>query len=215
MFETSFQHSSSTPIPSDVSISQGLSILHDFETVVRLSPDCCGCRQLPPSEVPNKKSSDHNQDQTQHYEVSDNLPFIPKRLWSGGVKYTADFLPQPNGCIVTVYAPGGFTSVNQWRLLRNSHSESNTQRRPSLPRTASKDLLHEDNAAGEGWYVEIVSDAKCSRTFAGFVKGFLKNNHITLQEAFVEKLRGRSEQVVANGGRERRPTVGRRKSSVM
>lgn len=198
MFETSFTQSSSSPIPPNVSIETGLELLHDFDFVVRLSPDCRGCKSIDP---PKNATSPEG---TQFYEVSDDLPFIPKRLWSGGVNYRADFLPLPDGCDITVYAPGGFTSVNHWRLLRETIPEGGEAK---LERVQSKDLLHADDL-GSGWYVQIVSDAKVNRTFAGFVKGFLKNSHQQLQQGFIEKLRGMKEEK-----RTRRPTLGRRKSS--
>lgn len=208
---------------------------------MKLSPDCRGCRPIPPpSNVKTRAGPD-----IEYYEVEDDLPFIPKRLWSGGVKYTADFTPVEDGCDITIHAPGGFTSVNHWRILRESaplneetiHEEPETAAptqngRPGLKRgltleqleksvsrvdeeggklerTGTKDHLHAETE-GAGAYVQIVSDAKCSRTFAGFVKGFLKNSHVQLQRSFIEKLQETPAEM-----RERRPTLGRRRSSVL
>lgn len=205
MFETEFQHASQTPLPPNLPVDKGIEILHDFETVIRLSPDCRGCRPVQP---PNgkKKSNGTSEEQEQHFEVEDDLPFIPKRLWSGGVKYLADFLPVQDGCDITVHAPGGFTSINRWRILRETIPED---AEPQLERVQTKDLLHAETTGGTGgWYVQIVSDARCNRTFAGFVKGFLKNSHEQQKRAFIEKL-----QATPKEQRARRPTLGRRRSS--
>lgn len=209
MFETTFSHASATALPPNLNIDQALQTLHDFEAVIRLSPDCRGCRPIPPPPLKSGTAKTNGavcgnaQGPMQYYEVEDDLPFIPKRLWSGGVKYTATFMPTEDGCDITVYAPGGFTSTNHWRLLREHIAEDHE---PSLERVKSKDLAHAD-MTGEGWYIEIVSDARCSKTFAGFVKGFLKNSHTQLQRAFIERLKARP----AMGSR--RPTLGRRRSS--
>lgn len=214
MFEVDFQHASSTPLPPNLPVEQGIRILHDFETVIRLSPDCRGCKPIPPpnnskrkSQQPNGNTNEISASEIQHYEVEDDLPFIPKRLWSGGVRYNADFLPVPDGCDITVYAPGGFTSINRWRILRETIPEDEEM---TLERVQSKDLLHADTTGGSGgWYVQIVSDARCSRTFAGFVKGFLRNSHEQQKRAFIEKL----QATPAAQQRSRRPTMGRRRSS--
>ncbi|EME85305.1 uncharacterized protein MYCFIDRAFT_210196 [Pseudocercospora fijiensis CIRAD86] len=202
MWETTFQHTSSTPLPPNISIDTGLELLHDFDFVVRLSPDCRGCRPIPPPQPKNldPKTLNNEPETVKYYEVEDDLPFIPKTLWSGSVKYRADFVPTQNGCAITVHAPGGFTSTNHWRLLRDNSSREGTR---------SKDSDHVGDS-GAGWYVQIVSDAKVEKMFAGFVKGFLKNSHRQLQAAFVERLKDTPAQQ-----RCRRPTLGRRRSSVL
>lgn len=219
MFETSFQHATSTPLPKNVSLTTGLQLLHDFETVIRLSPDCRGCKLIPPPKNREHKRSGslahgtadgQEQDQILYYEVEDDLPFIPKSLWSGGVRYQADYVPRPDGCDITVHAPGGFTSTNQWRLLRENEPAgrpSELAHEKDLAKAQSKNTLHADQTSS-GWYVQIVSDAKVNRTFATFVKGFLKSSHQQLQNAFIEKLKGANEQ---QGNA--RPRLGRRKSS--
>lgn len=243
MFETTFSYASATPIPPSLPIASAIPLLHDFETVIKLSPDCRGCQRIP---APKNSSVNGKGPEVQYWEVEDDLPFIPKRLWSGGVKYTADFVPLDEGCDITIHAPGGFTSVNHWRILRETaplneesafeHHEAPTpttksgrptiNRQPTieklersvsklnmdgsrLERTGTKDHLHAESE-GVGAYVQIVSDARCPRTFAGFVKGFLKNTHVTLQRGFIEKL-----QETPAERRQRRPTLGRRRSSVL
>lgn len=209
MFDVDFSHSSATPLPASVSIDSAIKLLHDFETIIKLNPDCKGCRPIPPPTAKNgfpRKNGVKNPENIQYYEVEDDLPFMPKKLWSGGVKYTADFLETDDGCDITVHAPGGFTSTNHWRILRDSIPED---QEIALERTVSKDLLHADIGPGHsGWYVSIVSDARCSRTFVGIVKGFLKNSHVQLQQAFIEKAKQTPAQQ-----RSRRPTLGRRRSS--
>ncbi|EME47447.1 hypothetical protein DOTSEDRAFT_69391 [Dothistroma septosporum NZE10] len=211
MFETTFQQTTSTPLPPNISIENGIEILHDCETILRLAPDCRGCKPIPPKNGqtrPNDNATidpkDRADAETTYWDVEDDLPFIPKRLWSGGVHYTADFTPTSDGCVITVHAPGGFTSINRWRLMREALPEDSE---PTLEKVQSKDLLHA-STDGSGWYVQIASDARCNRTFAGFVKGFLKNSHVTLQRGFIQQLQGRLAQKEG-----RRPTLGRRKSS--
>lgn len=248
VFETEFQHASSTPLPPNVSIAAGVTALHDFESIIRLSPDCRGCKPIPPPPTAAKTAKpaaakanpnafpDIDAGEMSYYEVEDDLPFIPKRLWSGGVKYNADFIPTSDGCDITVHAPGGFTSTNHWRILRDAipgHAEA-THKPATAPQT--KDLLHvrTDGASGNtGWYVQIISDARCPRAFASFVKGFLKNSHVQLQAAFIDKLKEESAKepeqpplapigedasvttTPQRPGRERRPTLGRRRSSIL
>jgi len=236
MFDTTFSYSSATPLPPNLSIDEAIKLLHDFETVVKLSPDCRGCKQLQKSGS-NSNFSKSNGTTTytdQSYEVEDDLPFIPKRLWSGGVKYNADFIPVADGCDITVYAPGGFTSTNHWRLLRETAPRGPSDNHPSslgndgIPETIpgerlsaslapvqSKDLLHaETRSDGAGWYVEIISDAKCPKLYAGFVKGFLRNSHAQLQHAYIDRLKT-SAQTISRPPTTRRPTLGRRRSSVL
>ncbi|SMR46854.1 unnamed protein product [Zymoseptoria tritici ST99CH_1E4] len=180
MFETTFTHSSTATLPHPTSMSHALSLLHDFNTVIHLSPECNGFRAIP-SPVPNQKD-----DHIQHYEVEDQLHFLPRYLWSGNVKYTADFLPQHDGCDITVHAPGGLTSHTKWRLTREAVVAEAGQA-GSENKELAKDLRDED---GTGvWYVQIVSEAACSLTYANFVKGFLKDSHQKLLEAYVEKVK--------------------------
>lgn len=217
MFETSFSHSSALPIPPNLSIENAVSILHDFETVIKFNPDTRGCKQIPSKNGYAKTNGNATVNEVQFFEVEDDLPFIPKRLWAGGVKYRADFYPVADGCDITVHAPGGFNSTNHWRLLRDLNPE---QAGDGLERVQSKDMLHADTT-GSGWYVQIISDASCNKTFAGFVKGFLKNAQSQLQQNFIERLRatpskeGHQEQPPLQQQRSRRPTLGRRKSSVL
>lgn len=213
-FETTFQHASQTQIPPNVSVEAGLKLLHDFDIIIRLSPDCRGCKRIPtPKHLANKPKKTTNGDghlespeyEIQYYEVEEDLTFIPKRLWSGGVRYMAEFLPTVDGCDITVHAPGGFTSTNHWRLLREMIPEDEPG--PMLERVQSKDLAHAQ-MMGEGWYVQIVSDARCNKTFASFVKSFVANSQKQLQQSFIEKL-----QATPAEQRTRRPTLGRRRSS--
>ncbi|KAK4505363.1 hypothetical protein PRZ48_003326 [Zasmidium cellare] len=217
LFETTFTYASQSQLPPNVSVEAGLKMLHDFDVIIRLSPDCRGCKRVP---TPKHLAKPHNRpangdgpfanginehQEIQCYEVEEDLTFIPKRLWSGGVKYLAEFLPTADGCDITVHAPGGFTSTNHWRLLREMIPEDEPG--PVIERVQSKDLAHAQ-MMGEGWYVQIVSDARCNKTFAGFVKGFIKNSQTQLQMAFIEKLQASPAEQ-----RKRRPTLGRRRSS--
>lgn len=240
MFETSFSYASATPLPPNLSIDEALAILHNFETVIKLSPDCRGCKETPPPKngCPITKSGTPAGSMT-FYEVEDDLPFIPKRLWSGGVRYSAEFLPVSDGCDITVHAPGGFTSTNHWRLLRETAPLTNGANHPSslansgnpetipadelgaaVTRVQTKDLLHaETESDGSGWYVEIISDARCSRTFAGFVKGFLKNSHAQLQHTFIDRLKITAAEKQQKKQQRppvvKRPTLSRRRSSAL
>ncbi|KAF2726378.1 hypothetical protein K431DRAFT_280408 [Polychaeton citri CBS 116435] len=229
MFETTFTHQSALALPGNVSIEAGIDLLHDFDTVIRFSPDVRNTKSIP---APNGKGAKINgviPVGQQWFEVEDDLPFIPKRLWSGGVKYNAIFVPTQDGCDITIMAPGGFTSVNHWKLIREHVPE---EKADSLTRVKSKDLLHADNTGG-GWYVQIVSDAKCNRTFVSFVKGFLKNSHEQLERAYIDKLQhlqaiyedkvpamvAQAELPLSSNvdnmrpANNRRPTLGRRRST--
>ena len=214
MFDVNFQHASATALPPQISIDRAIEILHNFEAVIKLSPDCRGCHEIPAPQAkngfPKTNGAVANGDAAQmtYWEVEDDLPFMPKKMWSGGVKYIADYLTKIDGCDITVHAPGGFTSTNHWRIVRETIPE---HEEASLQPVKTKDLLHADTGpGGGGWYVQIISDARCNRTFAGIVKGFLKNSHVQLEKAFIEKIKE-----PAHHPRERRPTLGRRRSSEM
>ncbi len=96
-----------------------------------------------------------------------------------------------------------------------------------MERKVTRDMDHAETQ-GAGWYVQIISDAKCPRAFVGFVKGFLQNSHVQLQHAFIEHLKVVTVEEKMAGlqveerpvmgerrptTRERRPTLGRRRST--
>lgn len=238
MFDTSFSHASATPLPPNLSIDEAINILHDFDTVIRLSPDCRGSKQIPhptPSQTSSHGRNNTSEAEVTYHEVEDGLPFIPKRLWSGGVHYHAEFTPVSDGCDITIHAPGNFQSTNYWRLLRETAPTSNSDYHPSslksnenpdtipkdelnaaLQKAKTRDLLHADRESdGAGWYVEIISDAKCSKVYASFVKSFLKNSHGHLQHAFINRLREVTKSRGKATSTAARPTLGRRRSSVL
>lgn len=168
MFETNFTYTSSAPLAPSVHPSAALPILHDFTTIIHFNPDTRGCRRLSPS------TEDTPLNTPIKYEVEDNIAFIPKKLWSGGVRYNAIFTALADGCDILIEAPGGFTSMNHWRLVRVGSS----------------------NEEGQAtWCVEIRSEARCSKTFAGIVKGFIKSSHAQQQKAFKEKVEARPGMV--------------------
>lgn len=234
MFETTFSHRTSTPLPPTVSIKTALQLLHDFEIINRLNPDVRGQTPIQPKNgslkqdtVPNTKSK-HSLaiGPKEYYEVEDELPFILKKLWSGGVRYQAGFVPMSEGCEITIHAPAGFTSVNNWRLVHQEErtidsaleygdhgvtANRGTDQAHGFGQVKSRSELY---VTGGQWYVETTSDAKCSRTFSGFVKGFLKNSLGQLQGTFVDRAKEASREA---GGRaeasSRRPKIGRRNSS--
>ena len=175
MFDTTFSHTSQTDLKEGISDQAVLQILHDFGTVIHLNPDCKGFQpaQNQPKGMPVPVGA-------VTYDCEDALTFIPKKLWDGGVCYTAVFSQEPDGCDIVIKAPGGFTSTNKWRL--------------QMDRDGRK-------------CVTTVSDAKCNRTFAGFVKKFLENSHATQQSRFKQALSD------AGAGAPSRPGAPRRRSS--
>lgn len=238
MFDTFFSHATATPLPPNLSIDEAINILHDFDTVIRFSPDCRGSKQIPHPTGPRTNGEGKNntsEAEVTYHEVEDGLPFIPKRLWSGGVHYHAEFTPVSDGCDITIHAPGNFNSTNYWRLLRETAPLTNSDKHSSslkshdnpdtipkdelsaaLHKAKTKDLLHADTQSdGAGWYIQIISDAKCSKVYASFVKGFLKNSHGHLQHAFIDRLREATQSKGQESLAKRRPTLGRRRSSVL
>jgi hypothetical protein len=165
MFDSSFSHSSEQPLSRAATDRTALQLMHDVNLILHLNPDCMDMKLVSdPSAIP------------QEYKVEDSLAFVPKKLWSGGVWYTAFFTPVEDGCDISVQAPGGFTSINKWRLVKKADGTR---------------------------AVSITSDAKCSKTFAFFVKRFLDSNHAQMQRAFNERI----ESVA-------RPGIPRRRSSM-
>lgn len=150
MFDSSFSYSSEQPLLQAASDQIAIKLMHDMDLIMHLNPDCKGIKLVSDPSV-----------QPQEYKVEDSLAFIPKKLWSGGVWYTAFFTPVDNGCDIQIQAPGGFNSTNRWRLTRKS-----------------------DNSR----VISITSDAKCNKTFAYFVKKFLEVQHGQLQRTFNQRV---------------------------
>ncbi|KAF2225727.1 hypothetical protein BDZ85DRAFT_70360 [Elsinoe ampelina] len=159
MFETKFSVTSSTPLGSSIPKEDIIKLLHDFDAVIHTSPDCKGY-QLATDQEPVSADSDA----TQVYDCEDALSFIPRRLWDGGVWYKAIYTKQPMGCDITVKAPAGFTSFNEWRL--------------NVDENGNKSL-------------SIASDAQCSRLFAGTVERATPGNHEKQFARFKEMLQER------------------------
>jgi hypothetical protein len=150
MFDSSFSHSSEQPLSRSASDRTAIKLMHDVNLILHLNPDCMNIKPVSePSAIP------------QEYKVEDSLAFVPKKLWSGGVWYTAFFTPVEDGCDISVQAPGGFSSINRWRLVKKSDGTR---------------------------VISITSDATCSKTFAYFVKRFLDGNHVQMQRAFNERI---------------------------
>lgn len=150
MFDSSFSHSSAQPLSRAATDQMAVQLMHDVNVILHLNPDCKAIKLVSdPSASP------------QEYRVEDSLAFVPKKLWSGGVWYTAFFKAVEDGCDIMIQAPGGFTSTNKWRLVR----------KPDGTRVVS-----------------ITSDAKCSKTFSIFVKRFLESSHGQMQRAFNERV---------------------------
>lgn len=165
MFDSSFSYSSEQPLSRNASDSVAIKLMHDIDVIMHLNPDCKGIKLVSdPSANP------------QEYKIEDSLAFVPKKLWSGGVWYTAFFKPVDDGCDITIQAPGGFTSTNKWRLVKKADGQR---------------------------FISITSDAKCSKTFAYFVKKFLESQHGQLQRSFNERVEATA-----------RPGTLRRRSSV-
>jgi hypothetical protein len=169
--------------PYCVYLPYAVRLLHDFNTVIHLSPECSGFRAV---QYPHHASDPANEteSQIQYYEVEDTLHFLPKYLWRGAVKYTADFLPTMDGCNVTVRAPGGFTSLTKWRVMRMVSSDGVEL---GLQAAGKEDFM--SGVRNEDWAVHIVSEATCSLTYSSFVKGFLKDSHQKLLEGYLAKLK--------------------------
>jgi len=149
MFETTFSQVSESEISSSIPEDAIITLMHDFPLIAKLNPDCKDVHLV-----------GQISENTWEYKVEDCLAFIPKKLWNGGVWYTAIYTTVPDGCDITVKAPGGFTSINRWRAIRPNDGKR---------------------------IIRITSDAKCSKTFSVFVRKFLENSHGQLQRAFREK----------------------------
>lgn len=71
--------------------------------------------------------------------------------------------------------------MNHWRLI------------PAAGHAMSNGAGVEEGDSA--WIVEIKSEARCSKTFAGIVKGFLKSSHAQQQKAFKQKVEARPGMV--------------------
>lgn len=149
MLESTIDRVSMSNLPPGIPTSSALQMLHDFDTLISFN-------------------SDHNSHKLIHqisdteseYQVDEQLAFIPRKLWHGGVKYKSVFTTLEDGCDITVDAPF-FKSVNRWRI---------------------------ENGKGGENVVRITSDAKCSKAFASAVRKFLGSSHEELQRGFGEKV---------------------------
>lgn len=113
-------------------------------------------------------NSDHNShqllrqinDNVIEYEVDEQLAFVPRKIWHGGVHYKSVFTTVEDGCDVTVDAPF-FNSVNRWRIVEE---------------------------VGGDKVISIFTDAKCGKAFASPVRKFLEKSHEELRAGFVSRL---------------------------
>lgn len=165
MFDSTFTFASEQPLSRTASDKIAIDLMHNMDLIMHLNPDCKGIKLVSDSSAT-----------PQEYKVEDSLAFIPKKLWSGGVWYTAFFKPVDDGCDIQIQAPGGFTSTNHWRLVKKSDGTR---------------------------VISITSDAKCSKTFAYFVKKFLEVQHGQLQRTFNQRV----ESVVRPGSVRRRSSM--------
>lgn len=168
MWDTKYVYQSNSSLPESTSQDVILSLLHDFDTIIHLNPTCRGVKTVPeadanthaaaPPVVPDQPWSE--------YRVEDSISFIPKRLWDGGVWYSAWFQPVQDGCNIKVAAPGGFISVNEWRLHVREDGERS---------------------------VVINSDAKGNMVFMPFVRRFVPGSHASQHRAFKERVEAMSK----------------------
>ncbi|PSK43135.1 hypothetical protein B9Z65_7089 [Elsinoe australis] len=172
MFDSSFSHASQTTINPSIPDEDVISLLHDFGSIIHLNPDCKGYQK-----ADSEPKGSSVPVEAEVYDCQDALTFIPKKLWDGGVWYKAIYALQPKGCDITVKAPGGFSSINRWRL-------------------------QVDNDGNKS--MSIDSDAKCNRTFAIFVEKFLQSSHDTQHRRFKEKLDERTSAANGKPGMPRR-----------
>lgn len=149
MLESSIDHVSTSTLPSGIPASSALHLLHDFDVLISLNSDYVSHQFI--HQISNTESE---------YQVNEQLAFIPRKLWHGGVKYKSVFTTLEDGCDITVDAPF-FNSVNRWRL--------------------------EEGKGGQK-VVRITSDAKCSKAFSSAVRKFLGSSHDELQRRFGEKI---------------------------
>lgn len=163
LLETKFTHTSSSSLSASVSQERIIKLLHDFDAMMHLNPDCNGFRL--------KKQLSEN---SWEYEVEEQLTFIPKRLWSGGVTYTCTFTTLDNGCDIKVKAPF-FSSTNQWRLQ-------------TIDDTADDHAVTHTGSNPGNREISITSEAVCNRTFAGITKQFVAGSHVQQQKAFADQL---------------------------
>ncbi|TKX22115.1 hypothetical protein C1H76_5748 [Elsinoe australis] len=153
MFDSSFSHASHTTINPSIPDEDIISLLHDFGAIIHLNPDCKGYQK-----ADSKSKGSSVPVEAEVYDCQDALTFIPKKLWDGG-------------------APGGFSSINRWRL-------------------------QVDNDGNKS--MSIDSDAKCNKTFAIFVEKFLQSSHDTQHRRFKEKLDERTSAANGKPGMPRR-----------
>lgn len=149
MLDSTIDHVSTSTLPPEVPTSSAIRFLHDFDTLISLNSDHNSHKLI-------RQISDTESE----YQVDEQLAFIPRKLWHGGVKYKSVFTRFEDGCDITVNAPF-FKSVNRWRI--------------------------ENGDAGERT-VRITSDAKCGKAFASAVKKFLGSSHEELQRGFGERV---------------------------
>jgi hypothetical protein len=193
---TSFSNCISTPIPSDISpdhFDLGVSILQNYENVAHFSTNCTGCKR---SDNPSTSTADPNSEQTeahetQQWQVSEDLPFIPSWLWSGGTTYAATVTPNSAGCVVEIQASKLYTSTNTWRVVRGSPPDDDE----GMALEGSKEL-----AEGSEWFIQTASQTDCNKTFAGFVKGNLVKGTRGMHEVFVKRLREEIKRKEGQGG---------------
>ncbi|SMR61179.1 unnamed protein product [Zymoseptoria tritici ST99CH_3D1] len=190
LLETSFTSCVSTPIPADISpehLPIGVAILQNYDNVAHFSSNCTGSRKLPPppedsKSQPTTSSSQEQEEQDtpepQHWSITEDLPFIPSWLWSGGTTYSAIVHPTSSGCIAKITASSLYTSTNTWKVVKGSPPEDDEGM-----------MLEGTVTEGSEWYIQTRSEAVCNKAFVKYVTKGLARGTRGMHERFLERLR--------------------------
>ena len=105
-------HTTSTPIPPNISAQDVFNLLHDHIAMMDLNPLVIAHTPIPsPDVVPAWDST---------YLVTDQIPY---GCWTGKVKYQASFRNTADGLETDTKAAMGLTSEAVWKLEKQPTSE--------------------------------------------------------------------------------------------
>ncbi|SMR58202.1 unnamed protein product [Zymoseptoria tritici ST99CH_1E4] len=204
--ETSFISCVSTPIPADISPSHlptAVAILQNYDNVAHLSENCTSSKRLPetasssskPPAPPSEQEQDADEQAAepppppQTWEITEDLPFIPSWLWSGGTTYSALVHPTSSGCQVHIRASSLYTSTNTWKVVKGTPPEDDEGM-----------MLEGTVTEGSEWYIQTRSEAVCNKAFVKYVTKGLARGTRGMHERFLERLREEIKRGEGGGG---------------
>ena len=159
-----------TPLPSRISRQTILEALHSHTDMIDLNPLVEERHQIKPP--PEAIAEEYY---CVWYSITDRVSYLPGRLVTGKVTYSACFHDLTDGVQIHSYAPMGVNIKGTWTIGGSLPGE------PVAPQELGL------GAPPSGLYLREDVDMKCNVMMKSFVKKTLKKGHSTLVDRILDK----------------------------